>query len=555
MQKSWWKEAVVYQIYPRSFKDDNDDGIGDLKGITSKLDYLQSLGIDVIWLSPHFKSPNVDNGYDISDYQAIMEDFGSMDDFDEMLRQIHNRGMKLIIDLVVNHSSDEHIWFQEALKGKDNPYRDYYIWKDEAKEKPNDWISFFSGSAWELEPFSAQYYLHLFVKKQPDLNWENPKLRQEIYKMMRFWLDKGVNGFRMDVISLISKDPSFPNFPETRFGDLSFYANGPKVHEYLQEMNSEVLSKYDCMTVGEAFGVNAELANLYVGSERKELHMIYHFDHAVPRDEICFVHPKPEFTLSQLKDIFRKWNKALEYDGWNTLYFGNHDNPRMLSRFGNTGEFRNESAKMLATILLTLRGTPYLFQGDEIGMSNANFKSISEFNDVQVLNAYETLILNGTHSEDNFLKASNKIARDHARTPMQWNNSKNAGFSNFNKTWLKVNDNYTEVNVANQELDNHSVLNFYKKLIALRKNTPALIYGSYIDLRPKCENIWLYERNFEQVKLLIMNNFTSQEQTFEIDEQYSKRELLIKNYTNTEEESKTHFSLKPYESRIYNIKQ
>jgi len=554
MQKSWWKEAVVYQIYPRSFKDDNEDGIGDLKGITSKLDYLQNLGIDVIWLSPHFKSPNIDNGYDISDYQSIMEDFGTMADFDEMLVQIHNRGMKLIIDLVVNHSSDEHYWFQEALKGKDNPYRNYYIWKDEASEKPNDWISFFSGSAWELEPFSSQYYLHLFVKKQPDLNWENKKLRQEIYKMMHFWLEKGVNGFRMDVISLISKDSNFPNFPENRYGDLSFYANGPKVHEYLKEMNTEILSKYDCMTVGEAFGVNAELANLYVGANRKELNMIYHFDHAVPRDEICFVNPKPEFSLCEIKAIFRKWDNALANDGWNTIYFGNHDNPRMLSRFGNTKEFRNESAKMLATILLTLRGTPYLFQGDEIGMSNSNFKSISEFNDIQVLNAYETLISNGTHLEEKFLSASNKIARDHARTPMQWNNTKNAGFSNSGNTWLKVNDNFKEVNVAKQEPDKYSILNYYKKLIAFRKKTPTLIYGSYLDLRPKCENIWLYERNFEQVKLLIMNNFTNHVQSIQIEEKYSKRELLIGNYPTFVEDSETHFYLKPYESRIYNIK-
>lgn len=549
MQQVWWKEAVVYQIYPRSFKDSNADGIGDLIGISSKLDYLQDLGIDVIWLSPHFKSPNVDNGYDISDYESIMEDFGTMADFDEMLSEIHKRGLKLIIDLVVNHSSDEHFWFQEALKGKDNPYRDYYIWKD---QKPNDWISFFSGSAWELEPLSSQYYLHLFVKKQPDLNWENQKLRQEIYKMMRFWLEKGVDGFRMDVISLISKNQDFPSFPEGRNGDLSFYANGPKVHEYLKEMNAEVLSKYDCMTVGEAFGVNAAQAIKYVGAEEKELNMIYHFDHAVPRDEICFVQPKPEFRLSELKAIFKKWDEALTNDGWNTIYFGNHDNPRMLSRFGNTEEFRNESAKMLATILLTLRGTPYLFQGDEIGMSNANFTDIAEFSDVQVLNAFETLVNKGNFTEKEFLMASNKIARDHARTPFQWEASPHAGFTQGHKTWLKVNDNFSEVNVEIQEKQESSILNYYKKLIKLRKNTPALIYGNYVDLRPDCDVVWLYQRTLETEKYLVMNNFTEDTQSFENTDSFEESEFVFGNYT--PENLAGFIKLKPFESRIYKLK-
>lgn len=543
--KSWWKEAVVYQVYPRSFKDSNADGIGDLKGITSQLDYLQNLGIDVIWLSPHFKSPNVDNGYDISDYQDIMEDFGTMEDFDEMLLGIHQRGMKLIIDLVVNHSSDEHFWFQEARKSKDNPYRDYYIWKPKI---PNNWISFFSGSAWDLDDITQEYYLHFFVKKQPDLNWENLKLRQEIYKMMRFWLDKGVNGFRMDVISLISKDPDFPNFPKDCFGDLNFYANGPKVHEYLQEMNQEVLRKYDCMTVGEAFGVTADQANLYVGQNREELNMIYHFDHAVPRDENCFVNPKPEFSLVELKSIFAKWDAATANDGWNTVYFGNHDNPRMLSRFGDIGIFRKESAKMLATVLLTLRGTPYLYQGDEIGMSNANFTSISEYNDVQVLNAQKELVETQKHDESVFLDACNKIARDHARTPMQWNSQANAGFSEGAKTWLKVNENYKQINVEAQELEENSVLNYYKKLIQLRKKTPALIYGDYADLRPNCNKIWLYTRILGEDKVLVMNNFTSEKQSFTLD-------FLVKNLTllfsNMAVDDESVFILKPYESRVY----
>lgn len=548
INKSWWKEAVVYQVYPRSFKDSNADGIGDLKGITSKLEYLQNLGIDVIWLSPHFKSPNVDNGYDISDYQAIMEDFGTMEDFDEMLTSIHQRGMKLIIDLVVNHSSDEHFWFQEARKAKDNPYRDFYVWKP---NEPNDWISFFSGSAWDLDEITNEYYLHLFVKKQPDLNWENPVLRQEIYKMMKFWLDKGVNGFRMDVISLISKDPDYPDFPENRFGDLSFYANGPKVHDYLQEMNQEVLSKYDCMTVGEAFGVSAEQANLYVGKERKELNMIYHFDHAVPRDENCFIAPKPEFTLTELKQIFSKWDGATGNDGWNTVYFGNHDNARMLSRFGDTGQYFQESAKMLATVLLTLRGTPYLYQGDEIGMSNATFQDVSEYNDVQVLNAYKTLVETQKHDKEVFLAACNKIARDHARTPIQWNSTPNAGFSEAEKTWLKLNERYKKVNVENQEKDENSILNYYKKMIQLRKNTPTLVYGEYQDLRPSCDKIWLYTRVCEGEKILIMNNFSNQNQEFEVDFLINKKELLLANIEVEKDLSNQGYKLKPYESRVY----
>jgi oligo-1,6-glucosidase len=552
MQKSWWKEAVIYQIYPRSFKDANADGIGDLQGIISKLDYLKDLGIDVIWLSPHFKSPNVDNGYDISDYEAIMSDFGTMEDFDEMLAKIHQNGMKLIIDLVVNHSSDEHFWFQEARKGKENPYRDYYIWK-KSDTPPNDWISFFSGSAWEFDELSKEYYLHYFVKKQPDLNWENPKLRQEIYKMMHFWLEKGVNGFRMDVISLISKDQNFPNFPENRFGDLSYYANGPRVHEFLQEMNQEVLIKYDCMTVGEAFGVSAEQANDYVGKERNELNMIYHFDHAVPRDEICFVEPKAEFKLAELKAIFKKWDKAIENNGWNTVYFGNHDNARMLSRFGDTGIYHQESAKMLATVLLTLRGTPYLYQGDEIGMYNCTFEDISEFNDVQVLNAYKTLVESGDYSPKQFLEASNKIARDHARTPMQWNAESNAGFSDAEKTWLKINHNYFSVNALSQSLDENSVLNFYKKLIQIRKQTPALIYGDYLDLRPRCNRIWLYLRTFEENSYLIMNNFTNKKQSFEVKQKFIQKELILANVPVENDDSNQVFVLKPYESRIYRI--
>ncbi len=546
MQANWWKEAVVYQVYPRSFKDSNADGIGDLRGLTSKLDYLQDLGIDVIWLSPHFKSPNADNGYDIADYEAIMTEFGTMDDFDQMLAEVHNRGLKLIIDLVVNHSSDEHRWFQEAHLSKDNPYRDYYIWKSEI---PNDWISFFSGSAWDLDELTNEYYLHLFVKKQPDLNWENPKLRQEIYKMMRFWLDKGVNGFRMDVISVISKDQSYPNFPADRFGDLSFYANGPRVHEFLQEMNQEVLSKYDCMTVGEAFGVGPDDALDYVGEARKELNMIYHFDHAVPRDEICFVSPKNEFNLSELKQIFQKWDNSLKPDGWNTVYFGNHDNPRLLSRFGDVENYRSESAKMLATVLLTLRGTPYLYQGDEIGMSNCEFEAISEFDDVQVHNAYKILVTDGEYSDVQFLKSANKIARDHARTPMQWTNKAQAGFTDGPATWLKVNSNYAQVNVETQQADPDSTLNYYKKLLRFRKQNPVLVYGTYQDLLPESNSVWAYFRVNIDNKMLIVNNFTNQNQLYTLPPEMTTGKVMISNYSQSTNLQPT-ITLRPFEALI-----
>ena len=392
------KASVIYQIYPRSFADSNGDGVGDLPGILSKLDYLANLGVDVLWLSPIFQSPNADNGYDISDYEAIMPEFGTMADFDALLSGVHERGMRLILDLVVNHSSDEHRWFRESRKSKDNPYRDYYIWRG---GPPNNWQSFFSGPAWAFDEVTGDYYLHLFAKKQPDLNWENPALRQEIYGMMRFWLDKGVDGFRMDVIPFLSKDTAFPDYPEGRFGDLTIHANGPRIHEFLQEMHQEVLAHYpQVITVGEGFGVSAEQANLYVGERRQELQMIYHFDHAVPREEHRFLDPAPEFTLPELKAIFAKWNTALETGldapgdaspGWQNIYFGNHDNPRVLSRFGDPERFPYESATMLATVLLTQRGTPSLYQGDEIGMSNCPFKSIEEYDDIQVRNAWLAL--------------------------------------------------------------------------------------------------------------------------------------------------------------------
>jgi oligo-1,6-glucosidase len=554
-----FKSAIIYQIYPRSFNDSNGDGVGDLMGIIQKLDYLHDLGVDILWLSPIFKSPNADNGYDVSDYEAIMTEFGDMDDFDELLAGVHKRGMRLILDLVVNHSSDEHPWFVESRKSKDNPYRDYYIWRAPVpvaadlsqplqERLPNDWNSIFSGPAWTYDETTGEYYLHLFLAKQPDLNWENPKLREEVYRMMRFWFDKGVDGFRMDVIPFLSKDQSFPNFPPGRYGDVSLYANGPRIHEFLQEMNREVLSRYDCVSVGEGIGVSTDQANLYVGENRHELNMIYHFGHAVPRDEHHFIKRAPEFTLLELKHIFDTWNEALEHGGetgkgWQNIYFGNHDNPRVVSRFGNVEQYHYESATMLATVLLTQRGTPTIYQGDEIGMTNCQFKSITEFNDVQVLNAYKALSGTDGFSDEAFLDSVNYIARDHARTPMQWYNGQNGGFTS-GRPWLKVNPNYPSINVADQQVRDDSILSFYKKLIRWRKKTPAIWEGTYLDLLPTHPSIWAYERRIKGQGVIVLANFSEDDVYVP---QVELGEVVLSNYVENA------LALRPFEVRILAI--
>jgi oligo-1,6-glucosidase len=580
------QSSVIYQIYPRSFADSNGDGVGDLPGILSKLDYLANLGVDVLWLSPIFQSPNADNGYDISDYEAIMPEFGTMADFDELLSGVHQRGLRLILDLVVNHSSDEHRWFQESRKSKDNPYRDFYIWRPPhpptpspcegegvqqgidsppllVKERgpggevpPNNWQSFFSGPAWAFDEATGEYYLHLFAEKQPDLNWENPALRQEIYRMMRFWLDKGVDGFRMDVIPFLSKDQDFPDYPEGRFGDLTIHANGPRIHEFLQEMHQEVLAHYSnrdggpVITIGEGFGVSAEQANLYVGENRQELQMIYHFDHAVPREEHRFIDPAPEFTLPELKAIFAKWNTALETGidspGWQNIYFGNHDNPRVLSRFGHPERFPYESATMLATVLLTQRGTPSLYQGDEIGMSNCPFDNIEEYDDIQVRNAWKAIVVPDGQLGTVFLKTANRIARDHARTPFQWSDDPNAGFSTGPKTWLKVNPNYTSVNVAQQEAEPRSVLNYYRQLLRWRKQTLALHTGSYRDLAPEHPTVWAFERAHESGTFVMVANFSDESVEIQIG---VDGESVMGNYEGQSGE------LRPFEVRVYRLSE
>lgn len=508
-QVKWWKQATVYQIYPRSFKDSNGDGIGDLPGITSKLDYIKNLGVDVIWLSPHFDSPNADNGYDIRDYRKVMREFGTMHDFDTMLAGIKQRGMKLIIDLVVNHTSDEHEWFVQSRSSKNNPYRDYYIWRAPKNGRPpNDWVSFFGGSAWKLDPKTGEYYLHFFSEKQPDLNWDNPKVRAAVYDLMRFWLDKGVDGFRMDVIPFISKDQTFPNYASNFDGRPEFiYASGPKVHDYLQEMNREVLSKYDDMTVGEAFGVRPDQAYKFVDERRHELNMIFDFDIVrIDRDGWKVT----TWSVPQLKALYTKFDAESNKHTWNTVFLGNHDNPRAVSHFGDDSPmYRAVSAKALALMMLTQKGTPFIFQGDELGMTNYPFKKIEEYNDVEARNGWKDKVESGQVSAQDYLQNLSKMSRDNARTPMQWDASEQGGFTASSKPWLPVNPNYTQVNAAAEVSDPNSVYNFYRRLLGLRKRTPAFIYGDFKDLDPTHANVFAYTRTLGAEKYLIVINLSS----------------------------------------------
>jgi oligo-1,6-glucosidase len=558
MEKTWWKESVVYQIYPRSFHDTNGDGVGDIKGITEKLDYLKDLGVDVIWLSPVYQSPNDDNGYDISDYRAIMDEFGTMDDWEEMLHEVHARGMKLIMDLVVNHSSDEHKWFEESRKSKDNPYRDYYIWREgkEGKE-PNNWESAFSGSVWDYDEKSDEYYLHLFSPKQPDLNWENPELRQEVYDMMKWWLDKGIDGFRMDVINFISKVPNLPDAPNpngkryVHGGD--YFMNGPRIHEYLKEMNEKVLSHYDVMTVGEMPGVDVAEAQNYTADDRNELNMVFQFEH-VDLDSGDGKWDVQPLKLKDLKDTFTKWQKGLEGAGWNSLYLNNHDQPRMVSRFGDDTTYRVESAKMLATFLHTLQGTPYIYQGEELGMTNVHFDSIDEYKDIETLNMYKEKVAQEKEDPVNIMHSIYKKGRDNARTPMQWDDSKNAGFTSGNP-WIKVNPNYKEINAEDAVNDPDSVYQYYKELIRLRKENPILVYGQYDLILEEHEQIYAYTRRYEGETLLVILNFSDQESEFVLPEglKHGGKSLLISNYEVNEEEGIDQFTLRSYEARVYEL--
>ena len=544
MKKVWWKEAIVYQIYPRSFCDSNGDGIGDLNGITSKLDYLKELGIDVIWLSPVYKSPNDDNGYDISDYEAIMTEFGTMDDFDKMLSEAHGRGIKIVMDLVVNHTSDEHPWFVESRSSKDNLKRDYYIWKEGKNGKePNNWGSAFSGPAWKYDEKTDMYYLHLFSVKQPDLNWENQKVRKEVFDMMTRWCKKGIDGFRMDVISLISKPEGFPDAKVVGlYGDMNICANGPKVHDYLKEMNQKVLSKFDIMTVGETAGVTLDEAKRYANSEGSELNMVFQFEHMNLDSGEKFKWSTKHIPLVPLKENLTKWQLGLDDVAWNSLYFCNHDQPRIVSRLGDdSDEFRELSAKCIATCLHMMQGTPYVYQGEELGMTNTVFTSVDDFRDLESVNAYRELIESGLYTkEDMFPKIAHK-SRDNARTPMPWDTSENAGFTT-GTPWLALNPNYNKINVADQLKREDSVFHYYQKLIKLRKEYEIIVYGKYELLLPDDEHIFAYVRTLGNQKLLVVCNFSKTEQKFDFSG-YENAKVLISNYDGNISEKAT---LKPY---------
>jgi oligo-1,6-glucosidase len=546
--RKWWKEAVVYQIYPRSFKDSNGDGIGDLNGITSKLDYIQGLGAEVLWLGPHYDSPNADNGYDIRDYRKVMAEFGTMDDFDELLRGLKQRGMKLILDLVVNHTSDEHAWFVQSRRSKDNPYSDYYLWLP-AKEgcEPNNWVSFFAGSAWKFDASRGEYYLHLFAEKQPDLNWDNPKVRSQVHDLMRFWLDKGIDGFRMDVIPFISKDQTFPDLPENFDGRQEYiYAAGPKLHDYLQEMNREVLSKYDVMAVGEALGVTLEQTPLFVDERRNELNMIFHFD--LVRLDRQGWRWKP-WTLPEFKAICTRFNEGLDYHNWPTVYLTNHDNPRSVSHFGDDSpEYRVLSAKLLATFQMTSKGTLFIYQGDELGMTNYPFTGIEQFDDIEVKNTWKAEV--DRVSLEEYLEHMRKTSRDHTRTPMQWDDSPYAGFTTGSKPWFAVNPNYREINAKQALADGNSIYHYYRRMLALRKKAPALIYGDYKDIDPLNLSVFAYTRTLGTESYLILLNFSRNRISYALPEGLKAGSLMISN-SNAREEDCTVLQLDPWEARVY----
>jgi oligo-1,6-glucosidase len=549
-EPKWWKEAVVYQIYPRSFKDSNGDGIGDLKGITSKLDYIKGLGVNVIWLSPHFDSPNADNGYDIRDYRKVMKEFGTMADFDELLKGVKSRGMRLVLDLVVNHSSDEHHWFVESRKSKDNPYRDYYIWRPgKDGHEPNNWVSFFSGPAWKLDPTTNEYYLHLFAEKQPDLNWDNPKVRREVYGLMKFWLDKGVDGFRMDVIPFISKPAGLADIPpEYMQRPQYYYTQGPHLHEYLQEMNREVMSKYDMTTIGEAFGVTLEQTPSLVDDRRHELNMIFNFD------AVRLAHPGREWIgwkLPDLKAIYTEQDKKLDAHSWNTIFLSNHDNPRVVSAFGNDApQFRVASGKLLATMLLTLKGTPFIYQGDELGMTNYPFNSVTDFDDIEIKNAWKELVDSGKVTGDQFISVARRVARDNSRTPLQWDASANGGFTTGPKTWLAMNPNYKEINAGQELKDPDSVYNYFRRMLEFRGKTKAFSYGTYQDLDPKNASVFVYTRTLGNEKYLIVLNFSNDPLSYSLPGGLKSGKLQISNLGKAEEGTNA-LKLRAWEARIY----
>lgn len=552
MEKKWWKESVVYQIYPKSFKDSNGDGVGDIRGIIQKLDYLKELGVNVLWISPMLESPQDDNGYDISDYRRIYKEYGTMEDYEELLSEAHKRDIRILMDLVVNHTSDEHNWFVESRKSKDNPYRDYYIWKDPVNGKePNNWGGAFGGSAWEYDPQTQMYYLHLFSKKQPDLNWENEKVRQEVYDMMTFWCEKGIDGFRMDVISMISKDQTFPDgeMNNSLYGDFGPYCvHGSRIHEFLQEMNREVLSKYDIMTVGETSGVTIEEAQKYAGESRNELNMVFQFEHVENGSGDYGKWTTEKYDFKEFKRIMIKWQEELQGKAWNSLFLGNHDQPRSVSRFGNDNPaYRETSAKMLATCLHMMQGTPYVYQGEELGMTNVYFDKLEDYRDIESINFFTELTEAGLMTPEYMMKCLMLRSRDNARTPMQWDDSAQAGFTD-GESWIKVNPNYKEINAAQQLEDPNSIFHYYQKLIRLRKEKDIIVYGGFEPLYRDDEQIFAYIRRQKQEKLLTVCNFSDKNAGMDIPEEFKGAECLITNLDRTVFEGR--IVLKPYEAFV-----
>lgn len=553
MNQPWWKKAVVYQIYPKSFYDTTGNGEGDLQGIIKKLDYLKELGVDVLWLTPIYESPQKDNGYDISDYYKIHEPYGSMEDFEQLLEEAHKRGIKIIMDIVINHTSTAHEWFQKALTSKDNPYRDYYVWKDGKEgEPPTNWISKFGGSAWQYDEATEQYYLHLFDVTQADLNWENEAVRKDLYKMMEYWLKKGVDGFRLDVINLISKDQSFPN--DDRGDGRRFYTDGPRIHEYLHEMNQAVFSKYDIMTVGEMSSTSIDNCIQYTNPKSEELNMTFNFHHLkvdYPNGEKW---TKADFDFQELKSILSKWQVEMNKgDGWNALFWCNHDQPRVVSRFGNDEEYHNESAKMLATAIHMMQGTPYIYQGEEFGMTNPKFNDIDEYRDVESLNMFQIMKEEG-RSEEEILEILKQKSRDNSRTPVQWNDEKNAGFT-AGTPWIPTAPNYKEINAEKALEDKDSIFYHYQKLIQLRKEYDIITDGDYQLLLEDHQDIFAYVRSNPHEKLLVINNFYGKETTFELPESLNgdSVEILLSNYQDSSTDIQQ-IQLRPYESIVYLLK-
>jgi alpha-glucosidase len=556
MKKKWWKESVAYQVYPRSFMDSNGDGIGDLKGVTEKLDYIKDLGIDVIWLSPMFKSPNDDNGYDISDYQDIMDEFGTMADFDELLEGVHQRGMKLILDLVINHTSDEHPWFIESRSSKDNPKRDWYIWRDgkDGKE-PNNWESIFSGSAWKYDVETDQYFLHIFSTRQPDLNWENTEVRIALYDMVNWWLDKGIDGFRVDAISHIKKKPGLPDMPNPENLDyvscFPYMMNVGGIDDWLTELSQKTFKKYNVMTVGEANGVGIDDADKWVGEENGYFNMIFQFEFLGLWDK----NAEGRVDVRALKKNLTKWQHGLEGKGWNALFIENHDQPRGVSRWGNDKEYWKESAKMLGAMYFLMKGTPYIYQGQEIGMTNIQYPSIEEYNDVGMVNFYHVETAKGRSPEE-IMPIIWKQSRDSARTPMQWDASQMAGFSTANKTWLGINPNYHVINVEAQRNDPDSIFSFYKKLIQLRKDNPLFVYGKYELLLANHPRLFVYIRTLGNKKAIVINNFSEAATRFRVPGgvAFKSSELVLNNYEGADMKLRKEFTLQPYETRVYLLK-